>query len=198
MIKLKNTKTVAINDYLYEVEFPYVSKMQSHKDVIVKQHYKDIEEANGHGFLNTKYHHKGLLENLKKVFYQILHHHFDLSPPLKEFEINSYIQTKDKFASVWHNHIHASSLAATFYLEIPKEGGEIEFCDHRYGGNTILKPKLNKLYIFPSWMYHRPLPHYDEGITRICINLDYSCLERPKPKLFISDLNHKFKEDFYW
>jgi len=198
MIKLKDTSTVAITDYLYEVDFPYVSKMQHDKEKIIKSFWEKIGDANEKGSHNIQYFDDKLQKNLKKIFYQILHHHFVLSPPLNPFLIHCYVQTKDEYASVWHNHIHASSLAATFYLEIPKEGGEIEFCDHRYGGNTILKPKLNKLYIFPSWMFHRPLPHYDEDVVRVCVNLDYDCLERPKPKLFTTKRHLEYKQTFYW
>lgn len=198
MIKLKDTTTVALTDYLYEIDFPYIHKMEHHKQKIIEIYNKDIDELKKEGFLNVKYKDENLKKNLKKVFYSILHEHFELSPSLKPFEIHCYIQTKNDFFSVWHNHIHASTLAATFYLDIPKVGGEIEFGDHRYGGNTIVKPLLNKLYVFPSWMYHRPLPHYDENITRICVNLDYFCLERPKPKLFTTKIHQDVNYPFYW
>ena len=48
----------------------------------------------------------------------------------------------------------------------------------RYGKPTTINPIPNKIYIFPYWMDHRPLPQKDSE-WRISVNVEYKCNMRP-------------------
>jgi hypothetical protein len=73
------------------------------------------------------------------------------------------------------------TICGVMYLDLPRIGGEIEFIEYpdRGENNPIkIKPQEDKIYLFPSWLYHRPLPHISP-ITRICINFGYVSNSRP-------------------
>ena len=73
------------------------------------------------------------------------------------------------------------TICGVMYLDIPEEGGEIEFIHYPDNGedNAIkIKPQEDKVYLFPSWLYHRPLSH-TSNISRLCINFGYVSDSRP-------------------
>ena len=80
----------------------------------------------------------------------------------------------------FHNHQNTATINATFFIDPPRIGGEMAFLmgDEKY----LLKPKINKIYLSPYWIYHSPLPQKDDKI-RISVNLEYFCQSRPKHKL---------------
>ena len=168
-----------INEYLLEVDFPYHERIIEYKDDMLNQYYNEINEANQEGGFNIKYKNENLRKNVGNAFIRIVQEHFIVSPNINEIDMFLYVSTKDNFSSIWHNHALSSTISATFYLEINQVGGGLEFSDFK--PNTILYPKKNKLYLFPSWMYHRPLPPKDNK-TRICINMEYRCYQKPQIK----------------
>ena len=46
----------------------------------------------------------------------------------------------------------------------------------------LLKPRKDKIYLSPYWIYHSPLPQTDSKV-RISINIEYLCERRTKHKL---------------
>jgi len=101
---------------------------------------------------------------------------FDSERFANDFKLYCVCQNNDMRASVSHNHTQTTSIASVFYLDLPEEGGELDF----YFGDTSarLKPKLNTLYVFPHWVYHKPQPQKDSKY-RICINMEFSSYDRP-------------------
>ena len=94
--------------------------------------------------------------------------------------VRVYIQTNTQYGSVLHNHSHnIGNICSIFYVNIPKNGGEILFKNSKLqGGEYILKPKKDKLYLFPIWLDHKPLPQLDE-LHRISFNWNYPGYTRP-------------------
>ena len=100
---------------------------------------------------------------------------------------NLYVQDNTNTKHNWHNHIHlASSICGVFYTQLPKEGGEFEVIhppSFEIDQPLRFKPQLNKIYLFPSWLYHRATPQKDKE-KRICINIAYPSYFRPIVKNF--------------
>jgi hypothetical protein len=81
-----------------------------------------------------------------------------------------YCQNDEHFASERHTHISTSTINAVTYIDIPEKGGALEL---DIMGNVVeLYPDPNKIYFFPYWVVHRPLPQKDKR-WRICINLEF-------------------------
>lgn len=191
-------KTKLLTHYLWEIDFPIQEKLMPYKQKIIDLYFKEINKVKTQGFLNVEFKNEFIRNKIQKIYYNILLDHFYLTEPLKDLKLFIYAQDNKRFESEWHSHYHCSTIASTFYLQLPKNGGGIEFADYNLGKNTIIKPQLNKLYVFPSWMYHRPLPQFDDTI-RICFNIDYFCLGRPKPKdPYIPKLYKETNNLFLW
>ena len=81
-----------------------------------------------------------------------------------------YCQNNEHFASALHMHINTSTINAVTYWNVPKDGGALELLikDEK----VHLVPEQNKIYFFPYWVMHRPLPQNDSS-WRICINLEF-------------------------
>lgn len=96
--------------------------------------------------------------------------------------LNLYIQNHQNNTFSYHNHIHQpSSICGVFYTKIPKNGGELNIFHppvHHIDNPLSFKPQINKIYFFPSWLYHSPTPQEDEEY-RVCINFAYSTHTRP-------------------
>tara|TARA_R110000796_G_scaffold235480_1_gene354471 strand:- start:66 stop:650 length:585 start_codon:yes stop_codon:yes gene_type:complete len=185
-----------INTYLLEIDFPIENLLGSNKDWIINQFYKDQDKSIDS--LNVLTPNNDLTLPIIREFEEIVNQYFfniptynNLFLQLKSNEGNvealysrtkiyTYIQKNGYKEPVFHNHIHNSYLTSVTYLNIPKVGGEIGF----FLGDHILKikPKPNKIYFFPSWVYHAPYPHEDD-IERICLNIDYESAIRISPKL---------------
>jgi len=96
-----------------------------------------------------------------------------------DITVSMYIQNNEKSINNWHSHVQTSSINATCYINVPKEGGNLElFFD---GFVLNVKPIENILYIFPYWASHRPLPQKDRN-DRICLNIECMTKERPVKK----------------
>lgn len=90
-----------------------------------------------------------------------------------------YIQDNKFYKSEYHNHISSpGNICSVFYLNIPKEGGELSFSSSKFKEEIIIKPRENKIYFFPKWLDHKPLPQEDPT-PRLCFNWDYPGNTRP-------------------
>ena len=95
-----------------------------------------------------------------------------------------YIQDREYGHIQMHNHVEPipSTISATFYTDIPENGGDFKFyMGSGFGELHQFKPEINKLYMFPGWLFHSQTPQEDEK-PRICVNLDYCSTMRPKVK----------------
>lgn len=99
-----------------------------------------------------------------------------------ELGFNLYVQNSQVKESNYHSHVHlAATICGVFYTNLPKKGGNLEFIHPpAYDENDplVLEPEINKIYLFPSWLYHKPTLH-NEGVNRICINISYATYIRP-------------------
>jgi hypothetical protein len=113
---------------------------------------------------------------------ELIEKYYIVEPTKYDISFNLYVQNKEKSVNYWHNHIHSPmTICGVMYLDVPKEGGEIQFMHYPdYGEKNplIVKPKEDKIYIFPSWLYHKPMPQ-KSNIERICINFGYISNSRP-------------------
>jgi hypothetical protein len=64
----------------------------------------------------------------------------------------------------------------------PGEGGEIIFNGIVFKNTFKLTPQPGKIYIFPSWLYHTPLPQ-TTLTNRISLNWGYLSRLRPIHKI---------------
>jgi hypothetical protein len=108
----------------------------------------------------------------------IINKHYIVTPSFERTTIRCYKQTNQDESYIFHNHVGIlGNINVIFYINIPKEGGELEFLDPV--SNTIrIKPQKDKIYLMPQWLYHTPLPHKDD-ITRISFNWSYAGTNRP-------------------
>lgn len=169
------------NHYLFEVDFEYSSKLiEEHKENIIYNFAYNIENIKKTDGSNVVYSNKKLNSQISQNYYDIINHHFRVPKDKREFNLFTYVQTKEEFTSVPHNHALGAEISATTYLGEPKKGGYLSL----FFGERImkLKPKKGKLYLFPSWLFHAPTPHYDD-CTRICINIDFRSETRPEIKI---------------
>ena len=167
-----------INKYLLEVDFPYNDNILPYKKDMIDQFKKNVKKNYRLGGSNVLYKNEGVRKNLETIFLDIIKKCFIVSPNLNRIEPFIYISTKEEYRSVWHNHVDSATISATFYLETNDKGGGLEFAFNN-PQDPIIYPKKNKLYLFPSWMYHRPLPPEDDKI-RICVNMEYFSFQRPQ------------------
>ena len=111
-----------------------------------------------------------------------IHSIFEVDETNIDIDYNLYTQNNNQTQFRYHNHIHTqASICGVFYTKIPKVGGEFQVIHSPffpYERPLTFKPKINKIYFFPSWLYHSPSPQKDKE-TRICINITYTTHSRP-------------------
>tara|TARA_R110000803_G_C11826595_1_gene302693 strand:+ start:50 stop:625 length:576 start_codon:yes stop_codon:yes gene_type:complete len=181
-----------IHSFIIESDFPTEELMEKHKDWIIETYKKEIDKTIG---LNVFTPNNNITIPLIYEFERYVQNHFFTTPTYNNLFSHSVHNTKDTVVysrsklfiyvqkggykePTFHNHIHSSYLSSVTYLNIPKEGGEIGFL---LGKDEVkIKPKRNKIYFFPSWLYHAPYPHKD-NINRICLNIDFESNTRVSP-----------------
>jgi len=172
-----------ISDYIEVFDFD-TSWLKPYKEDMVKQYFETIDDHDGN---NTLYKNNEIENSLSFRFEKIIKDNFIVTRNIKEIRPFIYVQNNKETLNDWHNHIITSTLSATCYLDTPKEGGELVFIDPLILSENIedtyfkIKPEENKLYVFPSWIMHKPLPQKDEKY-RVCINLEWYCKQRPISK----------------
>ena len=166
---------------IFECDFPQSILFKEYRDDIIINYAQNIgSQLQNKGSNNVLYENEEIFSILEKQYLDIISYYFEVPPLKKNLELWTYIQTRSNSINKFHNHHLKSDISTTCYLGIPKEGGELRF--YIEGKTLSIKPKLNKLYIFPSWLYHQPTPHKD-NIVRICINVDFLFGTRPKVKI---------------
>ena len=178
-----------LDRWLLEVDFEYSNFLSPYIDNILKEYNNIQEQEQNESFdiiLNIKDINNYLLPKLKKTIQK----YFFIDEEYETSECNVYVQPpeyKQTTPSFLHNHAHSpGNICGVFYLNIPKEGGEFWINNPPYIDLKI-KPKLDKLYLFPIWLNHAALPHKDD-IYRISFNWMYGGIQRPV---------YKFKGNFW-
>lgn len=185
-----------LNDYVIEDDFPIEDLINKHKEYLIKTFEENFEKIKKNGDYNFLLPNNSFTYNILSKFDEIVYNNFYITPTYNNLYLHSKENNKEKIfysrskiflyvqdnkfkSPIYHNHIHNSYLSSVSYSNIPKQGGEIGFII----GNQIIKikPKPNKIYFFPSWLYHSPYPHKD-NIKRICLNIDYESAIRISPK----------------
>ena len=178
-----------IHNYIHEYDLNYSDVFLVNLSSILGEHREGYENRKrGGGSLTDITLQNPIINNfIIPKLHKVVTDNFYVDPPLIEYGIRVYKQTSKEYKSALHSHIHIMhSISAVFYLNIPQEGGEIYFeymKGSRFGNLELkLKPLINKVYLFPSWLPHTPLPHKDENITRLSFNWGYGSDARPRHK----------------
>jgi hypothetical protein len=170
-----------IHPFIHEYDFPYHDEVLEHKNDILKQ-FKEkigIKHADRDTY-TVDYVNEPLRKKIEQRFDKVVHDNYSVDPRMQDLSLNVYVQNKEHSNSLWHDHVFSATINAVFYLNLPKVGGGLQFI---YQGEQLtLQPKINKIYLFPYWLQHRPLPQEDNDY-RICFNLQYMCKTRPAHKI---------------
>jgi len=167
-----------INEYLISDDLNYYGYIQNYRDELLNLYFKNnnqkknfdciLDNSDINNYLTPK-----LNALVEKIFW--------VGPTLLNFPISFYVQNNQNQNIYLHNHSrNPGTVQAIFYLDIPKKGGETLFKLEFNGEEQdyILKPQLNKVYFFPSWIYHTALPQQDE-CYRISFNWRHGSNQRP-------------------
>jgi hypothetical protein len=123
---------------------------------------------------------------INNEFLKIIRKYYEVSPPSIPSQIGIYKQNNTYYNSsnFIHNHINAATLTGIMYIDPPGpgEGGEIIFNGIVFKNTFKLTPQPGKIYIFPSWLYHTPLPQ-TTLTNRISLNWGYLSRLRPIHKI---------------
>ena len=186
-----------IHPFVHEYDFPISDEIAKHEDAIVKQFLEeqDTTYKNNQVGYNVIYRDSTLTETIEERLDKVINDNYILSPRIKPIQMNIYVQNNERSNNLWHQHIFSSTISGVIYHNLPKDGGGFEF---NYQGDLYdIKPKENKLYLFPYWLVHRPMPQQDSGY-RICINIEYLCQSRPMHKHQVDWFNPGDKINIVW
>ena len=154
-----------IHPFIHEYDFPYHSHLKEYKTEILNNFFSWKKEKPSITDFPLPLNHP-LVTLLEPKLTTLIKDNYYVDKPLSNFGFRAYIQNNQNFTSFYHNHLSPSSISAVFYLDPPKEGGEIKFLlgfdEENKPQELYLKPKKDKVYIFPYWLYHSPLPQTDE------------------------------------
>ena len=163
-----------INKYFHEYDFPYNDYLQKEKDNLVDFYTKNV---------NKDTYDVGLYQTPINAFFnkkinKIIEKYYIVKKSLYPPALNLYIQSNEPYITDdrYHNHIHHPfAICGVFYTNLPDEGGEFSFYHPPHipqKSPIIIKPKINKLYLFPPWLYHATLQQ-QTPTPRISLNIGY-------------------------
>jgi hypothetical protein len=173
-----------LHPFIYEYNFPYHDFLLKNYDFFDKIYSENIEKIRKNGGANVTFRDEIVYPFLFPKLRKLIDENFYLTPTFQYLNIGIYKQTHVESTNVSHCHILTHSVSTVFYLNPPKEGegGEIIFHDLVYDDTIKLQPKPNKLYVFPGWLYHTPLPQ-TSIIPRFSFNWGYDSHTRPIHKI---------------
>jgi len=177
-------KVNPIHYYIHEYDFEYSELLQPHIESFIEifdQYVKDKYLKTNNLILPNI----PVIQALETNLHNLIITNYYAGPHAVDSRINLYIQdnTVNEKRLRFHNHMDSpGNLSLVFYMNIPEENGEISFKFFPYEEDFKIKPKLNKVYVFPSWVYHKPNKHED-NINRLCFNWIYPGNIRPIHKI---------------
>lgn len=178
---------VRINKYIHEYDFKVNTILNPHLPKIEEYFINNYEKT-----LKTKVANLPLgdfipnLNNLLvKEVYKIIYKYYNVTKNYYRYNnVSVYYQTQSKYVNQFHNHKHDNNdIVGTFYIHnlSPNDGGNLEFWLPPDPIQSIT-PQINKLYLFPGWLLHRPSPHTGEG-KRFCFNIGFNNKFNPVHKI---------------
>jgi hypothetical protein len=174
-----------INDWLHEYDFPYEDFLIKYRDSLISNYFirRKKQEITNNESLTDIAIEKEISDFLVPKIDKIVQDNYWVGDCLINLGLRVYIQDNFNYTSFYHKHVaDPGSLVGVFYLDPPENGGELSFKLNIDGEPWILKPKSNKLYLFPNWIDHTPLPQKDNK-PRICFNYAYGGNIRPIHKI---------------
>ena len=166
-----------IVDFIHEYDFPYHDYLLTYKEDILTHyfHYKSQDST----LTDFVYKNKDLSSFLFPKLNKIVEDNYWGDKHITNNPLRIYIQDNSTPHPLNFQH-HAygiSSLVGVFYLDLPKNGGDLQFLNVENESIFTLKLQKNKLYTFPSWLPHKPIPQED-NTPRVCFNWHYACNTR--------------------
>jgi len=164
-----------ISDLIHEYEFPYHDYLKSNKDYLIKLFEKDRRKRNLKHQANVPLDvNDPVCVFLYPKLIQIVVENYFVSNYFQPVPLSIYMQTKEDSINVLHNHYDNPGITGVTYLDPPhpQYGGGIKFTLQNINQTIVLHPQPNKLYLFPSWLYHCPLPQ-TTSTPRISLNWSY-------------------------
>lgn len=169
------------NKYFIEVDFPWRDFCLEFRDKMIENFIDQnpgiqLETKINEGYpqfdgTSTRFENDRIKTHLGMAYYKVLNQLFDnLGEPMRPFLVWNYVQNNQFYQSNYHEHLDTATINSTMYLDEIQEGGELSIFVHNK--EQIIKVQPNKLYIFPSWLLHKPLPQKDSN-WRVCINLEH-------------------------
>jgi len=172
-----------------ECDFESHNILHPYKDDMIKKYLDQVKTSGGY---NVSYTSDVIETNIIPRIKTIVRETFGLKD-VSNVECFMYVQNNKQFVSQFHHHMKCEPyhldppLTASIYLDPPKVGGEFQFlpstiCPESFeedllkNTNTVEK---DKLYFFPSWWMHRPLPQEDETY-RVCLSFNIYSYSRPE------------------
>jgi len=175
-----------LHKYLHEYDFPYHDYLVKNLDYIDKIYEEGKTDALGNYSANVMFSHNKIWSFLNPKLNEIVSKNYYVSPFFVENDMGIYKQTKNQdHVYPSHNHIHSSTITGVFYINPPQinEGGElILHVNNVYNNPISVNPKPNKLYLFPSWIYHHVTPQTSSTL-RYSVNWGYNSVLRPIHKI---------------
>jgi len=160
--------------FFHEYDFPVSKVLEKYRDELIETYNTTPRPKNTHNIVLTN---QKIYNYLSPNFYKLIQYWYNVPPPQDFVNIALYVQDKINYTSIFHSHVDngatQTSLTATFYLHDLKndEGGELEIAIPADPPIKI-KTQKDKIYLFPNWLLHRPLPQTSNNI-RICFNWGY-------------------------
>ena len=169
-----------LDKYLIIKDFNFEKLNVAHKSSMIKKFKIDklSYDVNIGGY-NTEYVDEAYRRTIERAFLNVIEDTFDVSAPFEPVRTWIYVQNKEHYNAVWHNHVNTSTVTGVYYIDPPKKSGGLNL--RMEGAEAVIHPVANKLYMFPCWLEHRPLPQDDED-WRISVNIEYFCAPSPTVK----------------
>jgi hypothetical protein len=152
-----------LHKYLHEYDFPYHDYLVNNLNFIDNIYEKGINEALENKAVNVPFYGNSIFYFLNEKLNEIVlnNYYVDQSPNRAPLGIYKQVHTQTHVYSS-HNHIDTNdSIIGVFYINPPKfnEGGElILHPGPTYDDHISILPEPNKLYLFPSWVFHHVNP----------------------------------------
>ena len=170
-----------------EFDFNYTNIVAEYEDEIIEQYLhakKDNPQLND---LSIPEEHP-LRDMLVPQVEAIIEENFFVGKKVSNMKmrLGVYIQNNEMGTYALHDHSHTEgNIAAIFYYNLPKEGGEFYYSylgGEGHGFSNKIKTEENKLYLMPMWLPHKPCPQKDTKY-RMCFSYAYPSNERPIHKI---------------
>ena len=179
MVSLSN------KNLIYSCDFNYLSIVEPYIEHIINSFKEVKKNRKTSNDLTLPFSHP-LYDKLSPKIEEIITTHFFTGKKLQKYVTMAvYIQNNESYTSILHDHQSSlGSIAGVFYYNLPKEGGKFyyKYLDGDWGEENEIQLQENKLYLFPAWLPHKPLPQQDSSY-RVCFNIMYPSNERAIHKL---------------